>query len=145
MWQKSVQFKFLYRGGNTKESINVSQEAAKGYYLTFQVREVITGTEGRWDIEIQYKTVGGNLYNFPNDDEFDVLMDFNYEDAGDTVVQVKDAILDAYTASGWMDKIGEDWQVSNFGSVSSEYLGSPVVGFNEIHSTASPTVSVSMN
>lgn len=139
-----VQPKSPFRGGGIARTIDVNQEATKDWYLTFQVREVISGSDGNWDIEIQYKTTGGNIRSFPNQDEFDVVVSFTYEDANDKVISVPDAILDAYTPSGWMDKIGEDWQVSNFGNVSSGYQGFPMVAFSSIHSTASPSVDVSM-
>ena len=132
------------QGGGITRTIDVNQEATKYWYLTFQVREVISGSDGNWDIEIQYKTTDGNIRSFPNHDEFDVVVYFTYEDANDKVISVPDAILDTYTPSEWMDKIGEDWQASFFGNVSSGYQGSPMVAFSSIHSTASPSVDVSM-
>lgn len=142
---KEVQEPLLspFRGGGISRTVIINQEATKDWFLTFSLREVLKGTPGSWEIEIQYKVTGGNLTGYPNQDEFDIYTDFSYETASGASTE-RDASLGAYSAQGWMDQIGQDYQTSYFGSVYSNYNGSPALSFSSIRADTSPSISVSM-
>lgn len=87
---------------------------------------------------------GGNLENYPNTDEFDLLFDFDYEynSVGD-IKSSKGEILDSTDAKSWMRLIGQGWQSSYFGTVYSTYGGSPMENITNVRtSSISPSIVV---
>lgn len=78
------------------------------------------GGPGNRTIYIEYKVISGNGSGYPNENEFDVEITFNYEDAqGATLIQ--NALVETRTMNEWINEIGSDWMGTWYGSVDSNY------------------------
>lgn len=128
----------------SNQTVQIQDLSMPDWYLNIQIRTVITGSPGNWDLEVQWKVTGGNLTNYPNTDEFDILFDYEYEynSAGDIKHLVGES-LGAYSAEGYMNMIGDDWQSSYFGNVQSTYGGSPMESIMNVRtSSISPSIVI---
>ena len=132
---------YTQTGSGKTQAVSLSQAAGAQWYLNIEVRDVVTGSPGNWDIEIQYRVTGGNIRNFPDQNDFDVILSFSYETLNGTI-SVHDALIESTNPITWMDLIGQGWQPSYYGSVSSNSDGSPYVTFNGLHSTATPSIVI---
>lgn len=101
------------------------------------------GGPGNWTIYIEYKVISGNGSGYPNENEFDVEITFNYEDAqGATLIQ--NALVETRTMNEWINEIGSDWMETWYGSVDSNYEEGqlPAVEYSSITSTSNPKIDV---
>lgn len=96
------------------------------WYLNVAFKEVITGSNGDWEIGIQYKILGGNLENYPNQNEFDLMLSVSIEMADGKINNYSD-IVQTTNAEGFMNMIGEDWQDGYNTQYDSNYERTPIV------------------
>lgn len=55
--------------------------------------------------------VDGNLNGFPNEDEFDITFNGNYEETDTGTSSFEYALVNSLTAKEWMNRLGKDWEL----------------------------------